>query len=53
LDPCRFTWQFLQLFSMNRELTVGYPLGAPVGAAGTPFSVEKLSPDPKCPEPVK
>ena len=23
LEPWRFTWQFLQLFSMNRELTVG------------------------------
>jgi hypothetical protein len=23
LEPWRFTWQFLQLFSTNREFTVG------------------------------
>jgi hypothetical protein len=53
LEPCTLTWQFLQLFSMNREFAVGYPLGAPAGATRAPSSVERLSPDPKWPEPVR
>jgi hypothetical protein len=38
---------------MNREFTVGKLDGLPGGAVCTPFSVEKLSPDPKWPDPLK
>jgi hypothetical protein len=53
LEPWSLTWHIRQLRSIKREFTVGKPDGAPAGATWTPFWVEKLSPDPKWPEPVR
>jgi hypothetical protein len=37
---------------MNRLFTVGKPVGDPGGATRTPACVERLSPDPKWPDPL-